>query len=86
MKTSARQLMEQAPSTIDYYLSEARFRIDKEFGEGYAKEHPELVAMFVQACVKDYSATMMANAIDDLSLTLSCGFDKISESINDDSL
>jgi hypothetical protein len=84
MRTTAQDLMDQAPGTIARYLSDAQFYIDKEFGDGYAKEHPELVAMFIQACTKDYSATMMGNVISELSLTLSDGLEKISTAINDD--
>lgn len=83
-KLSAQDLMNQAPWTVDEYLRGAVKYIDKTFGEGYAKNHPELVSAFILACVKDFSATMMANGIDDLSLTLSVGFDKISEAIRND--
>ena len=46
--------MYQAGSTIGIYLDEAVKQIDGTFGNGYAKAHPELVAVFIQACVKDF--------------------------------
>ena len=39
-----------AVSTTGFYLREAIRLIDEEFGEGYAKAHPELVGAFMQTC------------------------------------
>ena len=39
----------RAPETTAHYLRTAIAEIDAAFGEGYAREHPELVASFVQA-------------------------------------
>lgn len=49
----------------DSYLCTAIRDIDSAFGKGYAHDHPELVAAFMQTAVADYasgiaSATMAA--------------------------
>jgi L-rhamnose mutarotase len=56
--------MRQAPLTVAEYLQHVRRDIDNEFGEGYAKAHPELVAKLVECCVKDYSATLMYDSLE----------------------
>ena len=53
-------LMRQASMTAHVYLSEAINRIDNELGEGYAKKHPELIGVFMQVCVADYTAAVDA--------------------------
>jgi hypothetical protein len=53
--------------TIDNYLDEAVCRIDKQFGEGYAKNNPMLVAGFIRACADDFNTMMMRQAIDEAS-------------------
>jgi hypothetical protein len=46
--------MRQAANTVDFYFHSAITSLDGTFGEGYAKKHPELVAVFINGCVKDY--------------------------------
>ena len=55
--------MKQAPMTAHTYLSEAVKSIDQTFGEGYAKEHPELVGAFIQTCAIDFLAGWLAQEI-----------------------
>lgn len=69
-------LMRQAPATIALYLGEARKAIDAEFGEGYAKKNPDLLAAFVKASAQDFHSASMgvaaqhvADAIDRVSET-----------------
>ena len=45
------------------YFGRARREIDEEFGEGYAKEHPELVAAFMQVAAMDFATAMLTKAI-----------------------
>lgn len=59
----ATTLMRQAPMTAQTYLIEAVRCIDTEFGCGYAKEHPELVAAFMQASASDFNFATLAKAI-----------------------
>lgn len=53
-------LMFQAPDTAYHYMSKAVQKIDSLFGKGYAKEHPELVCAFMQACAIDFATAMYA--------------------------
>jgi len=39
--------------------------IDDEFGRGYAKRHPELLASFISAAMNAYSGSVIAAAIQD---------------------
>lgn len=39
--------------------------IDENFGEGYAKAHPELIAAQLQAA----ALTRLANAVEDISIS-----------------
>lgn len=61
---SADRLMEQASMTACEYLDEAVRKIDSTFGTGYAKQHPELVAGFMQTAAADFGATRMAAALE----------------------
>ncbi len=49
-------LMKQAAQTAKVYLIAAIEAIDSQFGENYAKAHPELVAAFMHAAASDYAA------------------------------
>ncbi len=64
-------MMRQAPHTIEFYLGEAIESIDKCFGEGYAKKHPELVGSFIQACTVDFDAAIIGSHIEHISNALS---------------
>lgn len=52
-------LMRQAPATAQLYMLEGVTEIDKLFGKGYARQHPELLGLF-----------MLTSAIDLLGATL----------------
>jgi hypothetical protein len=66
--------MRQAPDTVALYLERAVNMIDGVFGKGYAKEHPELVAAFLQACQGDYMTSVFGkvfgNALDGIATEL----------------
>ena len=74
--------MRQASMTANLYLLEAIKSIDSIFEkEGFAKEHPELIAAFVKSCNDDYHSTMLYNIltrtnekISDLSETINSKF------------
>lgn len=53
---SAEILAEQAAKTASGWMSDAVTGIDKLFGKGYAKQHPELVAAFMQSAAIDEAA------------------------------
>jgi hypothetical protein len=59
-------LMRRAPMTIADYMRDAVRFIDEQFGEGYAKQNPTLVAAFIQASAQDFHTAMMKVAAQDL--------------------
>lgn len=56
--------MKQAGYTANEYLMAAIESIDKQFGPGYAKENPELVGAFIQACAMDFQTAASLGLID----------------------
>jgi len=52
---SFEDLMREAPGTMTFFLESAIEEIDKVFENGYAKEHPELLAAFLNGSVKDFT-------------------------------
>ncbi len=56
---SPRELIDQASVTATSYMRQAVESIDEQFGAGYAKAHPELVAAFVQAASRDFLAAVL---------------------------
>ncbi len=59
--------MKQAPTHIQMYLQDAIKMIDEAFGEGYSKEHPELVARFIQAASMDSTAAVLSRALKEIA-------------------
>ena len=55
---SLENAMNQATYTAELYMGAAAREIDAEFGEGYAKKNPALVASFMQVCIKDFELTL----------------------------
>lgn len=51
--------MHQASVTASNYMRQAVASIDEQFGDGYAKAHPELVAAVVQAASRDFLAVVL---------------------------
>jgi hypothetical protein len=63
------ELSRHAAMTASKYLLSAIDHIDRKFGEGYAKEHPELIGAFMQAAALiaiDVNLNLAANAIFDM--------------------
>ena len=56
-------LMRQAVPTMADYLRESILAIDAQLGEGYAKEHPELLAAFIQGASLDYGLSFVGNTL-----------------------
>ncbi len=56
--TDPTHLMFQATYTADVYFHAAVKTISKEFGDGYPKKHPELVAAYMTACMADYETAI----------------------------
>lgn len=51
-------LYEQAIGTTNDYMRHAVETIDELFGKGYATEHPELVAAYMQTAASDLAASI----------------------------
>jgi hypothetical protein len=71
-------LMVSAPATAKVYFNAAIKIIDEEFGAGYSKRHPELIAAFMSASATDFSDAMTnlsAQIIED-------GLNTVAEAIN----
>jgi hypothetical protein len=69
-----------AAATFDYrgavlaetghYLDAAIVEIDNRLGRGYASEHPQLIAAFMQTCAIDSVAGTLEREIRDLAETI----------------
>lgn len=60
-------LMRQAPDTIALYLRRAVEVIDAEFGKGFAKAHPDLVAAFLAACARDLETSSITSGLQNIA-------------------
>lgn len=67
MSTWHEDMMNQAPMTAQLYMNRAQHIIDETFGDGYAKDNPELIAAFMVTCAIDYGATIVAKSIESLA-------------------
>mgnify|MGYP006346391305 CR=1 FL=1 len=65
------QLMRQAASTAEFYMGRAVERIDAQFGEGFAKANPPLVAAFMRTAGEDFKGSMLTNSLWELGSFLS---------------
>lgn len=67
MAVDAHTLMNQAADTAGTYLAKVVRELDEQFGSGYAKSNPVVVAAMLQACTADFAACMLSNSIDRLA-------------------
>jgi len=56
-------LMDDAALTAHSFLSRAIRAIDEDLGEGYAKEHPELIGAFMMTASIEDAATIIAKVL-----------------------
>lgn len=67
-------LLRQAWETAGDYLEHGIRQIDGALGKGYAKDHPELIAAFMQTAAIDFaSATIaktLASALEEIATAL----------------
>ena len=52
---TATEAVRQATTTAEEYFLKAVAKIDKEFGEGYSKDNPLLVATFMKVSAMDFN-------------------------------
>jgi hypothetical protein len=62
-----RELAAQAPVTASSYIAAAVSQIDGHLGEGYAKQHPELIAAYMQTTTLDLGMALIAGALEELA-------------------
>jgi hypothetical protein len=60
-------LLRQASMTAHEYFHDAIKTIDDEFGDGFAKGHPELIAGFMQAAAHDFHAGITTRALQEIA-------------------
>ena len=65
------EAMVQASYTAETYLWKAIEMIDQQFGEGYAKKNPGLIAPLVQAQVNDFNNTCLMGSIWEIAEKIS---------------
>ena len=71
---NAQTLMTQASMTAHTYFHAAIKTIDDQFGDGYAQEHPELLAALLQTAGTDFNTAIAVQAFQD-------GIESITEAI-----
>jgi hypothetical protein len=59
--------LDQAGMTIDQYMGRAINLIDSRFGDGYSREHSELVGQLVQSQAMDFNSTVMTAALYEIA-------------------
>lgn len=72
-------LMDQAPWTIQAYMSRAIDYIDHQGGPGYSQQHPELVGAFIQACAIDFLAGTIGREIQNAGVRIAEAIESISQ-------
>src|SRR5208282_2161180 len=81
-KASFTELFEQGDITATAYMRNARENIDKEFGKGYAAEHPELVAAYMNAAVKDLGNSYTLKVAQGIARTAFNHIDDLTETVD----
>ena len=76
------ELMKESPETVALYLNKAIDKIDSAFGEGYASDHPELVASFIEASAQDFNTAAQLKVLEDQIGRLIYSLDSIADAIN----
>ena len=59
-------LLRQASVTAEEYMAAAIRWLDGHYGEGFAVEHPQLIQIFVDACVRDFHSATISKLVRDV--------------------
>jgi len=70
MENRAELSMRQAGMRAHEYMIEAIRDIDGEFGEGFARAHPELVGAYMRTAAADFAATFQADRLEEIGDSL----------------
>ena len=87
IEASSDVLLQQASYTAETYFIEAIRAIDHQFGPGYAKDHPELVAAFMTVAGQDLTTSIslkvfeeaVAEVISDISIIVADAITRLNE-------
>lgn len=75
------ELQAQATTAADQYMTHAVGSIDRLFGAGHAKSHPELVCAFVQAAALDVLTSNvrfhLSPALEDIAAAISAAAERL---------
>lgn len=66
-----KKIMEDGSDAAVFYLGQSVIAIDRKFGNGYAKQHPELVGDFMKAAATESQGSQIAKTIQELAEELS---------------
>jgi hypothetical protein len=76
------ELMREAPGTARYFLVSAIAEIDSVFEDGYAKEHPDLLAAFLNGSIKDFATGATLKVLEEKIGELVYSVDSIADAMN----
>ena len=66
--------IQQATANALHYMKQAKTDIDAIFSDGYAEQHPELIAAYMQTAVIDFvnrsGLTGIAESLDDVKTAI----------------
>jgi hypothetical protein len=60
-------LEKQTIDLVKNYFDEVVNYVDKQFGKGYSKDHPELIGLLVQSCVNNSFKETFSKSISELT-------------------
>lgn len=84
---SADTMLRQAKMTAHDYMLAAKTDIDEIWGDGYAAQHPELVAAYMQTAAMDFGAGIIAQQIraglEEIATQISDQLSKAASEISD---
>jgi hypothetical protein len=75
-------LMRQAPHTAHAYLLDCARYLDQSFGEGYAAQHPELLAAMLQVSAQDFHTACLCSTLQDQIGSASLALEEVSNSLD----
>ncbi|KPV95155.1 hypothetical protein AN214_02807 [Pseudoalteromonas sp. P1-9] len=83
ISASLETLFKQGSIAASEYMSDAIIEIDKQFGDGFAKKNPALVAAFMQAAISDCGTNVQAKVIGEAIEGLSDALNKMGNSVDE---
>ncbi len=78
---SAEHLWRQTEPTVEGYLARAVSMVDAQFGEGFAKAHPQLVGQIVSAMASDFHTSLTCKTLEQTGFAVSNALGSIGDSL-----